>query len=119
MKIFKWIGLVFILLVLLYLVGPKSPSSVIDTMPLKKDNQVGIQSLDSIIFFQEQAVAYIKPFNNAHIIWNDTINKKKTPYSIVYLHGFSASHAEAYPIHEHLAQKFGCNLYLARLYNHG
>lgn len=118
MKKIKWIGLVAILLILFYLAGPKPPTSVIDTQPLSMNNAVSLQSLDSMIFVGEQ-VADIKPLNSAHIVWKDSANKKKTPYSIVYIHGFSASHAEGYPIHEHLAQKFGCNLYLTRLYAHG
>jgi len=118
MKQIKWIGLVLILLIIFYLAGPKPPSFVIDTQPLSMNNAVNVQSLDSMIFVREQ-VADIKPLNNAHIVWKDSANKKKTPYSIVYIHGFSASHAEGYPIHEHLAQKFGCNLYLTRLYAHG
>jgi pimeloyl-ACP methyl ester carboxylesterase len=118
MKKLKWIGLVFILLILFYVVGPTPSPSIIDTKPLLMNNQLEIQSLDSVLLIQEQ-VANLKPLNNAHIVWNDSVNKKKTPYSIVYIHGFSASHAEGYPIHEHLAEKFGCNLYLSRLYAHG
>jgi hypothetical protein len=38
---------------------------------------------------------------------------------VVYLHGFSASQEEGDPVHYEFAQKFGCNLYLSRLEDHG
>ncbi|HEX8059607.1 MAG TPA: alpha/beta hydrolase [Cyclobacteriaceae bacterium] len=60
----------------------------------------------------------VKPDNEARIIWNDS-TKAKTPYSIVYLHGFSASQEEGDPVHLDFAKKFGCNLYLSRLADHG
>jgi esterase/lipase len=60
----------------------------------------------------------LKPDNEARIVWNDS-TKSKTPYSVVYLHGFSASQEEGDPVHINFAKKFGCNLYLPRLADHG
>jgi pimeloyl-ACP methyl ester carboxylesterase len=60
----------------------------------------------------------LKPRNEAHIIWNDS-SKQKTEYAVVYLHGFSASQMEGDPTHRRLAKEFGCNLFLARLADHG
>ena len=60
----------------------------------------------------------VKPDNQARIVWYDS-SREKTPYSIIYLHGFSASQAEGDPVHINMAKKFGCNLYLARLADHG
>lgn len=66
-----------------------------------------------------EAVHKLKPNNEARIVWyNDTV-KAKTPYSIVYLHGFSASQEEGSPVHTNIAKEFGCNLYLSRLAGHG
>ena len=58
---------------------------------------------------------------NAHarIVWQDVAQKEPTPYSIVYLHGFSASPMEGYPIHLNIAKQMDCNLYLSRLPAHG
>lgn len=60
----------------------------------------------------------LKPDNEARIIWADSA-KSKTPYSVIYLHGFSASQKEGDPVHLNFAKKFGFNLYLARLADHG
>jgi esterase/lipase len=68
---------------------------------------------------QEESKHAVKKDNEAEIIWADTIGKHKTAYAIVYLHGFSASKMEGAPTHTDIAKKFGCNLYLARLAEHG
>lgn len=60
----------------------------------------------------------LRPDNEARIIWFDS-TKEKTPYSVVYLHGFAASQEEGDPVHVDFAKSFGCNLYLARLADHG
>jgi hypothetical protein len=60
----------------------------------------------------------LKPDNEARIIWADS-SKARTEYSVVYLHGYSASQEEGDPIHEQFAKKFHCNLYLARMADHG
>ena len=61
----------------------------------------------------------LKPDNQARIIWVNDSLKQKTDYAIVYLHGFSASQGEGDPLHRNIAKKFGCNLYLSRLAEHG
>jgi esterase/lipase len=61
----------------------------------------------------------LRPGNEARIVWANDSAKTKTEYAIVYLHGFSASQEEGAPIHKEIAKKFGCNLYLARLSEHG
>ena len=61
----------------------------------------------------------LKPDNEARILWFNDSTKEKTEYAVVYLHGFSASQEEGDPVHYEFAKKFGCNLYLARLAEHG
>lgn len=77
-----------------------------------------LAALESEINSAEQSNPMIKPDNEARIIWADSAYQK-TPYSIVYLHGFGASQAEGAPVHTQLAQKYGCNLYLSRLTEQG
>src|SRR5688572_20321186 len=81
-----------------------------DVMPVVP--QAG-EALEAFIAANEANHA-IKPDNQARIIWNDS-SKQKTPYAIVYLHGFSASQEEGDPVHRRVAETFGCNLYLPRL----
>ena len=44
---------------------------------------------------------------------------QKTPISIIYLHGFTATSKEISPVTEKLATRLGANLYFARLFGHG
>ncbi|NVK27725.1 MAG: alpha/beta fold hydrolase [Flavobacteriia bacterium] len=53
---------------------------------------------------------------------NETILRfvgQATPYSILYIHGFSASPEEGNPVHFKLHEHFGYNLVAPRLYAHG
>jgi esterase/lipase len=68
---------------------------------------------------QQEAAHKVKPDNEARIVWANDSLKNKTEYALVYLHGFSASQGEGDPVHRDLAKKFGCNLYLSRLAEHG
>ncbi len=56
--------------------------------------------------------------NEAKIIWSDS-SRRRTEYAVVYLHGFSASRMEGDPVHRNFASRFGCNLFLSRLADHG
>jgi len=76
-------------------------------------------ALDKIIALHEKAAKPLKKDAEARIIWHNEQHKSKTPWSIVYLHGFKGSQGEGYPVHRTIAQTFGCNLYLARLHGHG
>lgn len=116
MKKLNWLLGVLLFLTVFYLAGRRPSAPVFDkTLP----------TVPSEGFVLEQYVAdleakhKLKKDNEARIVWlNDSV-KTKTPYSIVYLHGFSASQEEGNPIHRDFAKKFGCNLYLARLADHG
>jgi len=92
---------------------PKSPKINTDSiLPVGPLNQ-----LDNIIAEKESQFP-LKPDNQARIVWDDT-SHQMTEYAIVYLHGFSASQMEGNPVHRDIAKKFGCNLYLSRLSDHG
>ena len=60
----------------------------------------------------------LKNGTNAHIVWNNSTTQV-TKKSIVYLHGFRASHPEGDPVHKTVAKKFGYNLFLSRMAEHG
>jgi pimeloyl-ACP methyl ester carboxylesterase len=104
-----------ILLAGIYFLGPSpdrpvySPS--IPTVPQDPS------ALEHYVSLNEQRHK-LKPDNEARIVWVDSA-KSKTKYSIVYLHGFSASQKEGDPVHLRFAKEFGCNMYLSRLADHG
>lgn len=108
------IGIV-LLLIAIYLVGP-APATPEFSLALPEVPQAPAE-LEQYVAANE-ARHKLKPDNEARIIWFDS-TKAKTPYSVVYLHGFSASQEEGDPVHINFAKTFGCNLYLARLADHG
>jgi pimeloyl-ACP methyl ester carboxylesterase len=106
-----------ILLVILYMVGPKE--SVQDLRGAYPEVPENLTALESYVRNKEDTVAGLKPGNRATIVWADSTRKEKTPYSILYVHGFGASHMEGDPVHRKIAAHFGANLYLSRLPEHG
>lgn len=104
------------LLAIVYFLGPKPAA------PIYNNNLIQVPSepaaLESYIKTKE-AAHKVKTDNEARIVWANDSTKAKTPYVIVYLHGFSASQEEGNPVHRNIAKQFGCNMYLARLSEHG
>jgi pimeloyl-ACP methyl ester carboxylesterase len=113
------VGIVAVVAVLgiAYLAGPKVPAVQFDpALPVVKQDLV---ALEQEVNQTEKAIAMLKPDNQARIVWADSGKKEKTPYSIVYIHGFGASWAEGEPVHRDLAKRYGANLYLARMHDAG
>lgn len=109
-------GLLLAMLVIGYAVGPSAHFAPITNNTIRLDTN--LVQLEQDIQASERK-ANLRPDNEARIVWANRLQKIRTPYSIVYLPGFSASWAEGDPVHIKLAQRFGCNLYLARTYGHG
>lgn len=77
-----------------------------------------IAALDDWIANSEAAVADIRPGTEKGIVWHDAAHER-TPWAVVYLHGFSASRLETAPVAEQVAQALGANLFQSRLTGHG
>ena len=115
MRLLKILSAILLLLLVIYLFGPHPSTPVFTTTSPVVPNDPA--ALEQFVAANEN-VHRLKPGNRAEIIWNDSLHTK-TPYAIVYLHGFSASREEGSPVHTDIAKKFGCNLYLSRLSQHG
>lgn len=115
MRLLKILSAILLLLLVIYLFGPHPSTPVFTTISPVVPNDPA--ALEQFVAANEN-VHRLKPGNRAEIIWNDSLHTK-TPYAIVYLHGFSASREEGSPVHTDIAKKFGCNLYLSRLSQHG
>lgn len=117
MKNRRWIKISFPFLLIagIYFLGPAPAhpnyNETFPAVPEKADDLI------AYIASHEQ-IHNLKPDNEARIVWHDS-TRTKTEYSVVYLHGFSASQKEADPVHRRFAREFGCNLYLFRLADHG
>lgn len=116
MKFLKWLGIVLLLLIIVYFFGPQPSSPQFSKdLPSVPANASALEKY----IHDHEALHKLKPGNEARIIWANDSLKNKTEYAVVYLHGFSGSEEDGYPVHEDFAKKFGCNLYLSRLADHG
>jgi pimeloyl-ACP methyl ester carboxylesterase len=99
----------------IYFLGPEPDKPKWEkTMPIVPQDPVALEKYIA----DRERLHKVKPDNEARIVWADS-TKRKTPYSVIYLHGFSASQKEGEPVHRKFASRFGCNLYLSRLADHG
>ncbi len=102
---------------IVYMLGPKvEEQELLIQFP---EVPTRVNELSEYIQQREDTVKGLKAGNEAYIIWADSANKRKTPYSIVYIHGFGASPMEGDPVHRFLADHFGANLFVTRLPEHG
>jgi len=107
--------LIPLVLFLAIILGPRASFDPIDPTPIELN--IGLTDLDEYISRKESKVEKLKSANNARIVWADSV--RKTPYSLVFLHGFLAGPMEGDPVHFNFAKRYGCNMYLARLAQHG
>ncbi|MFM2363651.1 MAG: hypothetical protein RLZZ316_2553, partial [Bacteroidota bacterium] len=94
-KLLKVLFVIIGALVVLYVVGP-NPST-----PIYGKEWPAIPASSALLetyIKNNEAAHRLKPNNEARIVWNNDSLKNKTPYAIVYLHGFSASQEEGNPV---------------------
>jgi esterase/lipase len=116
MRFLKWFGIFLLVLIIVYFLGPQPPTPKYSNLiPAIPSNATQLEKYIS----DNEARHKLKPDNEARVLWFNDSTKEKTEYAVVYLHGFSASQKEGDPVHYDFAKKFGCNLYLARLAEHG
>ncbi len=115
-KIIRAIAVFILLLGAIYLLGPRVETPVFD--PTKVTLDVSFEDLPLWIEQNEKKLGNVRPGNVSKIIFNDSI-PQRTKYSVVYLHGFTASGKEGEPVHQMIAKAMGANLYIPRLYGHG
>lgn len=115
-KLLRFLGIVVLLVVVVYIMGPKPQKP-----NLNKDLPSIAGSIGNIDSYVEKndAGLTVKPDNETRIIWANDSLKERTNYSVLYLHGFSASWYEGYPTNVEFAKYFGCNAYFPRLASHG
>ncbi|MGB0389360.1 MAG: alpha/beta hydrolase [Ardenticatenaceae bacterium] len=108
------LGVVVLLVVLgiLFFAGPRvEVDTTLHPVELPQD-------LDAYLRESEAKFSDIVPGAEKTIIWAGEPGQK-TPLSIVYLHGFSATRQETAPLSDNLAAKLGANLYYPRVTGHG
>ena len=94
--------------------GPLEPAKI----DVGFDSNVLGENLNSYLMVQEKKFSDITIGVQKRIIWADKVGKK-TPLSIIYIHGFSATSEEIRPVPDQIASALKANLYYTRLTGHG
>ncbi len=105
-----------IVLLLAFLVGPKVAFAPI-VSPEIPDRIFTLVQVDSMVTVS-QLIPNLRPDNGSRIYWADS-TPKKTTWSLVYIHGFSASPEEGDPVFVELGKRYGMNVYVPILPGHG
>ncbi|MCX8953823.1 alpha/beta fold hydrolase [Ruegeria sp. NA] len=100
---------------LVYWFGPREEVNLHPSFDPRKFGE-GVQ-----VYFEstEAAFDHIVPGVEKRVIWQDGYNERRTPYSVLYIHGFSASSEEIRPVPDLVADALGANLVYTRLQGHG
>jgi pimeloyl-ACP methyl ester carboxylesterase len=108
------LGLIAVL-ALAFALGPRVP---VDTT-IRFDPSVIGDDPQAYIARTEAAVPGIRDGLEKEIVWANPMVHAKTPLSIVYIHGFSASKGELRPLPDDVADALDANLFYTRLTGHG
>jgi len=104
---------IIIVVFLIYFLGPVMPDPVLNSkLPAVSEPIQGFVT-------HLESAEKVRPGNEAKIIWANDSVKARTEYVLLYLHGFSASRQEGYPVNEGFPKRYLCNAFLARLASHG
>lgn len=112
---FYAIALALAALAAAYLLGPRAvadPTVRFDATSIGPDPEAYLAA-------REAEHANIRDGLAKEIVWADANQRQRTPISIVYLHGFSASKGEIRPLPDLIAKELGANLFFTRLAGHG
>lgn len=107
---------VCVLFILVFFLGPRASFDPVES-PVITPLSISLDSLDLYVHLKDLGVPDLKPNNESRIRWADSI--RKTRYSLVYLHGFSASPLESHLVPFEVADRYGMNLYIPLLTGHG
>ena len=105
------------ILSIVYMIGPRCEKAVLSTsFPIVPSTISGL--IDSISHSEASYGDSIKNGCHSQIhLYNDSISK--TEYVLLYLHGYTATINEGMPVAAHFASRYGMNMYLPRLDDHG
>jgi len=117
MKLIWKFSLIVPILIIIGFFGPKVKYN--DVVFFDSSLDLEGKELERYVIERESKLTDLKSGNAAKIVWADSTQKNKTEYVLLYVHGFSASHQEGFPIHVDFAKRYGLNLYLTRLEDHG
>lgn len=99
----------------LWIFGPREEVNLNPIFESRKFGE-GVQ-----VYFEsvESGFDDIVPGTEKRVIWQPGAKEQRTPFSVLYIHGFSASSEEIRPVPDRVADTLGANLVYTRLQGHG
>lgn len=116
-KVWHWVAGVLAALVLVVVLGPRNPYGP-DQPTARAAPPADLMQLDAWLAQQEAAYPDIRPGTAKGVVWRHGVGQR-TPWAVVYLHGFTASRMEVAPLPEQVAQALGANVFYTRLAGNG
>ncbi|MEM7320505.1 MAG: alpha/beta fold hydrolase [Pseudomonadota bacterium] len=115
----KWLGRMLVLLaamvVGLWVFGPYEPVDLAAEFDSRKFGE-GVQ-----VYFETVEAEFddLTPGVEKRVVWRPDKYERRTAYSILYMHGFSATSEEIRPVPDRMAEALDANLVYMRLRGHG
>jgi len=113
----KIFAFVLFCVIALYAFGPENPFGS-ETPTIRTQPPELVTDLESWLKTSESQFQNLRAGVEKTILWANT-TPQKTKWSVVYIHGFSATRLETAPLPEVVAQALGANLFYTRLTGHG
>jgi esterase/lipase len=115
----RFLGRLLVVLVLLaaglWLFGPYEDVDLDASFKSGKFGE-GVQ-----VYFESIESQYpdITPGTEKRVVWQPGFKERRTPISVLYVHGYSATSQEIRPVPDRIADALGANLVYTRLQGHG
>lgn len=115
-----WLRMVFaaaLVLAVLLAAGPRNAFGPNAPAP-RAQPPLALAELDAWLAQTESAQPGLRPDTAKRVVWQGAPGQR-TPWAVVYVHGFSATRLETAPLAQQVAQQLGANLFETRLTGHG
>lgn len=111
----RFLGVLLALGAALWMFGPYEKVDLHASFEPRKFGE-GVQ-----VYFESIESQYpkITPGTEKRVIWQPGFKERRTPVSVLFVHGFSATSEEIRPVPDRIADALGANLVYTRLQGHG
>ena len=117
LSLWKALSGVIVVLLATFFLGPVNDFGA-DTPTPRQAAPTSLNELDPWLAQSEASFKDLRAGTAKGVVWAEG-EKRKTAWSVVYIHGFSASRLETAPVADEVAKALGANVFYTRLTGHG